>query len=125
MHSWRESLRPDLEHRRPGDRIILQRVQSLVGFAEWKHLHSRADRDLGREAEKILTVMARIVRDAAHDTFRIEQIVVERRNWAHVDPAQNQSPALAKGLQRGGNNLTSRRKNDGGIAVFGWLCQCC
>src|SRR5882724_11190618 len=77
----------DLEHRRSQDRIVLQRVQGSIGFAQWKHLYARADGNLRGNAQKILSVLARVVRHTANDTFLIEQIVVKRRNRAHVDAA--------------------------------------
>src|SRR6266576_6172328 len=112
-------LRPDLEHSRSRNRIVLQRVQRSIGFAQWKHLYARADGNLRSNAQKILSVLARIVGHTANDTFLIEQIVVKRRNRAHVDAAQNQGSALPKRLTCGGNNLTARRKNYGGIEFFG------
>src|SRR5206468_2576894 len=48
----------------------------------------------------------------------VEKRILERRNRAHVDAAENEHTALLEEAQRGGNQLAGRREDDRSIEPF-------
>src|SRR6516165_1008133 len=83
----------------PRDGIVLQSVQGYIRFRQRKYLHPRPNRNLRRDPQKLFAVPPGVVSDAANHALLIQQVVGERWDRTHVDPAENQSPALAQSFQ--------------------------
>ena len=73
------------------------------------------DGDLGRDTQKILAILPRIVGHAANHPLPVQQVVIHRRDSAHVDSGEHQRAALLEHLQRRRHQLTCGREDDGAV----------
>ena len=105
------------EHGGPSEPASAQVVERLVGPLErertvvWTFAR-------GASARNSCAVGAGEIGDRDEAAFLPENGVGEGRDVAHVDAAADHGPALAHGLERGGNQRADRRKDDGGVERF-------
>src|SRR5262245_24568748 len=108
----RGALLRNTNYRRPAHRVMLQGIQSRIGFDQIENLGLRLDRDLGRHTQKIQTVLPSIVGHAADDAFVVEELVINRRNLAHVNPSEGDAAAFLQNFQSRNHQLARGREDD-------------
>src|SRR5262245_37889346 len=91
---------------------MLQRVQRRIRFSQIENLYLGLDRNLGRLAQEIQSILAGVVGDAADDSFVIEQLVIDRRYPAHMNPAERDAAAFLQNLQSRNHQLAGGGEDD-------------
>src|SRR5262245_13880148 len=107
-----DSTSDDFDHRRAAYRIMLQRIQRRVRFNQVENLRLSLDRNLGRHAQEIQSVLSGVVGHAAEDAFVVEQLVINWRNLAHMNPSERYAAALLQNLQSRNHQFARRREDD-------------
>src|SRR6266850_1840096 len=74
------------------------RAFSAIGVTQGKNPYVSTNGNLGGNMKKIFPVFARVVGHAANHALLVQQLVLERRNRAHVNSAEHQHAAFLEGL---------------------------
>ena len=77
--------------------------------------------NLRGDAQEILAVLTRVVGHAANHALLIEKIVIERRDRAHVNAAENEHSAFLERGERRRDKLSGRREDNRRVEFFGRL----
>src|SRR3979411_873360 len=96
----------DFQHPCAANSVVLEGVQGSIGLGQREYLDLGLNRNFGGHSQEIVPVLPRVVGNATDHALLIEQVVVERRDGAHVDAAECQDAALLQSLQRSGHYLT-------------------
>src|SRR5258708_39041769 len=78
----------DLQYCRASNGVVLQGIDRTVRIFQTKNLRGDANRNLGRHAQEVMSILTRVIGHAPDHTLLVEQIVVQRRNCAHMNAAQ-------------------------------------
>src|SRR5579863_1057186 len=109
---------PHLNHRSSLNRIPFQRIERPVRLRERKQFDVAANRNVCGNPQEIFAVLPRVVGNAAYNALLIQQIVAKARDRTHMNPAKYDRSAFPQNLQRSGNDLTRRRKNNRRIKLY-------
>lgn len=93
------------QYGRPADGIMLQCIEGAISIRQGENLGLGMDRDLCRELQKIVPVLAGIIRNAANHALLIKQIVIKWRDGTHVDAAQHQRSAFPERFESSRHDL--------------------
>ncbi len=107
------------EHRRTGELPRPQTVQRDVGLIKGKGFAVDLQRHLSGEFHEVHAVLACEIGDGAYHALAPQDVVRHRRDRTHVDPAQNQRPALPEGAQPQRDKLSDGREHQGRIEWHG------
>ena len=79
------------------------------------------DGDFGGDPQEVFAVLAGVVGHAADGALVVEQVVIERRNGAHVNAADGHGPSALERPQRRDHQLAGGREDHGRVDFFGRL----
>jgi hypothetical protein len=103
----------DGQHTRPVDPTGLQTLQRSIGLSQRKPLRPGPDGDCCRFPEKIHPILTRIGGHTRNCPLAEElTIIVDRRNRAHVNARQRQSPSALQGAQGWHDQFAGWRKDN-------------
>src|ERR1700677_3524546 len=89
--------------------------QRLIGLGERVAGRLRNDADRRRQLQEVEPVLPGEIGDRHELPLLPKQAIGKGRNVAHMDARANDSTAFANRLQRQGNEISGRRKDDRGV----------
>src|ERR1700751_5709194 len=103
------------------DAVALELVEGSIRTSQREHCYLRVNWNLGCDPQEIFAILPCIVCRATHHTFLIKQIVIERRDLAHVNSNKNPHAASLQSFQCRGDELSRRSEDDGRVQLRGRL----